>query len=184
MAIIFELWAECRNKETTYLFANHFDGLEHKLLTGRTIKWVAQVMKPPSYPLAVIVSSADLSSYGVRTMQDALETTEAGLHLYHHLKTAPDFRFVRVAWEAGILPITELSEYVDIAANGERHLRLECVVDNELFKQLGSPRFFHQFRNGYWWNRYRGETYRPLYSNDQPELNELCRQLLPEYFSY
>jgi hypothetical protein len=63
-------------------------------------------------------------------------------------------------------------------------LDVECVVDEALFKQLGSPNFFFPFRKGYLWNRYRGERYEPLHSNDQERLNELCRTLFPEYSKY
>ena len=184
MAHIFQLWAECKNEESTKRFVDYFRGLEHKLLTGRTIRWTVEVTEPPSYTPAVVVWSTDLSRYGVRTLQDALEATEAGLRLYHHLKTAPEFRFARVAWEADCLPMADLPEFVEVTTNDGCRLSLKCVVDDELYTHLGSPKFYDEFRPGYWWNRYKGESYRPLYSNDQQELNELCRQLLPEYFSY
>jgi hypothetical protein len=185
MAIIFQLWAECKDEEGTRLFADYFTGLEHTLLNGRTIKWTVEVTKPSAVDvLAVMVWSKDLSRSGVRTLQDALETTEAGLRIYTHLKAAPEFRFARVGWEVDKIAMAELPDYVETGANGYRYLSLECAVDEALYRQLGSPKSFQEFRKGYWWHSYHGERYQPLYSNDQEELNQLCRKLLPEYFSY
>ena len=184
MAIIFHLWAECKDEEGILRFASHFTGLTHMLLNGKEITWTVHLENPCTDTAAVTVSSKDLSPYGVRTVQDALETTEAGLRLYHHLKTAPEFRFARIDWEAEIIPMVDLPDFVETGADGSRRLNLDCVVDEQLYRRLGSPLFFHPFREGYWWHRYGGEYYRPLYSNDQVALNELCRQLLPEYFEY
>ena len=184
MAIIYELWAECKDEESIQRLADHFSGLTFTLLNGRMINWGVGVEKSSVDAYALTVSSRNLSSSGVRNLSDALETTESGFRLYAHLKKAPEFRFARVAWEAENIPMAELTDYVETAADGDRYLSLECVVDEELYQHLGSPKLFHSFREGYWWNRYRGESYQPLYSNDQPALNELCRQLLPEYFSY
>jgi hypothetical protein len=184
MAIIFELWGECADPEQTKRLAAHFHELRHTLLNGHTITWSAEVDLPPSSPSGVRVRSPDLSCSHVRNLQDAVEVTEAGLRLYVHLKTAPEFRFARVAWEAESIPMAELRDYLTVQENGDCFLNLECVVDDALYKSLGSPRFYRPFREGYWWYPYRGETYRPLYSVDQKELNDLCRQLLPEYFRY
>jgi hypothetical protein len=184
MAIIFELWAECADPERTRRLAAHFHELRHTLLNGHTITWGAEVALPPAYPYGVRVWSPDLSRSHVRNLQDALEVTEAGLRLYVHLKAAPEFCFARVAWEAENIPMAELRDYLNVQADGDCHLSLECVVDDALYKSLGSPRFYRPFRDGYWWNPYRGESYQPLYSTDQKELNDLCRQLLPEYFRY
>lgn len=113
-----------------------------------------------------------------------LETTEAGLRLYAHLKTGPPFTFARVAWEAANVPASDLGEYLIRLPNGACRLDLECVLSDDLYIKLGSPEACHPFRPEYWWTRYTGERYQPLYSNDQVALNALCRQLFPEYFQY
>jgi len=184
MAIIFGLWAECQDEVSTQLLADHFIGLEHILLNGRTIKWDVELCRPPNYALGVEVGTGHLSRSGVRTVQDVLEATEAGLHLYKHLQSGPAFRFARVSWESACLTMSDLPDYVEDSLEGERRLRVECVIDHELYQQLGEPKFCHPFRDGYWWTRYHGESYQPLYSNDQDELNSLCRSLFPEYFKY
>lgn len=184
MAIIFGLWAECQDEAGTQLLARHFTGLEHTLLNGYTIKWSVELCKPPDYALGIDVGTGHLSRSGSRTVQDVLEATEAGLHLYKHLQSGPAFRFARVGWEPASLTMSDLRNYVEDSVTGERRLQVECVVDAELYRQLGEPKFCYPFRDSYWWTRYRGESYQPLYSNDQDELNALCRNLFPEYFKY
>jgi hypothetical protein len=179
--IVFEMWAECAGEDECRALAEHFDGLRHTLLTGREVRWEASAELPE---LAVSVLSADLSSSGVRTLTDALETSEAGLRLYAHLRSAPPFRFARVAFEAGITPMKRLGGHViPLRTKGSR-LDVECVMDDALYRQLGSPNFCAEFRPGYWWTYYRGESYRPLLADDQPALKEIRRGLFPEFYAY
>jgi hypothetical protein len=147
------------------------------LLTGRTISWRASEADSPT---AMVASTPDLSSYGIRTLQEALECTESGIRLYRHLKDGPAFKFARVAWEAELVPLAELGDYVARIGKDECRLEIECVVDESRYRQLGSPQFCYPFRDGYFWTRYHGERYMPLYSNDQNELNAICRSLFPE----
>ncbi|HVN20003.1 MAG TPA: hypothetical protein VMU05_14555 [Dongiaceae bacterium] len=182
MAIVFELWAECATEEEREVLIKHFDGFTVDLLTRRTISFHAG--HPYPWKTSMTVSSRDLSNAGVRTLDDAIETTEVGLQLYHHLKKGPPFRFARAAWEASLIPMAELNKYVAPLLPGECRLELECVLDDALYKQFGSPKWFFPFREGYWWNRYSGEQYKPLYSSDQAALNKLGRSLFPEYFKY
>ena len=182
MAIVFELWAECSTKSDCTDLVNHFKGLQMTLLTGRTISWRASEADSPT---AMVASSPDLSSYSTRTLQDALECTESGIRLYRHLKNGPAFKFARVAWEAELVQLAELGDYVArTGKDDECRFEIECVVDESLYRQLGSPQFCYPFRDGYFWTRYRGERYMPLYSNDQNKLNAICRSLFPEYFKY
>jgi hypothetical protein len=84
--------------------------------------------------------------------------------------------------EADLVSAADLREYVARPPNGRPRLELQCVLDDALYRQLGSPQGCVRFRDGYWWSRYLGERYLPLFSNDQDQLNELCRALFPEYF--
>jgi hypothetical protein len=183
MAIIFELWAECHDPLSAQALVAHFADQHETLLTGRTIVWQAGLEPSAADQHAVTVWSPDLSRFGVRTIQDVVETTEAGLRLYHRLLLAPDFRFARADWQAGNIPLADLPEWVDVWAGGERHLDLDCVMDDALYQELGAPRYYTQFRPGYWWHPYRGERYRPLHSSDQHDLNRLCLELFPSYFT-
>jgi len=180
MAIVFEMWAECSTRAACAAMVAHFSGLEMDLLTGRTVSWGAA--QAHDQTMAMTASSPDLSRRGLRTVQDALEATECGIRLYHHLKGGPDFRFARVALEASLVSAADLDEYVTRPPSGRARLDLQCVLDDALYRQLGSPEGCVPFRDGYWWRRYLGERYLPLLSNDQNQLNELCRALFPEYF--
>ena len=182
MAIVFELWAECATDADCENLVKHFDGFKADLLTGRTIFFHAG--HPYHWKTSMCVSSRDLSNAGVRNILDAIETTEAGLRLYHHLKSGPPFRFARVAWEASLIPMAELNEYVAPLLPAECRLEIECVMDDALYRQLGSPAWCFPFRQGYWWTRYRGERYLPLGSNDQPALDNLRSSLFPDHFNW
>jgi hypothetical protein len=180
MAIIFELWAECRDDEGARRLVEHFDGLSHTLLTGKTITWSAGVDQVWGIPSAVSIYSLDLSRRGVCSLTDALEATEGGLRLLHHLMAAPDFRYARLDWEAGCIPMAELPEWVTTRADGrDRDLNIQCVIDETLWVALGQPLDMPPFRPGYRWKRYQGEVYRPLGSVDHPELRHLRETLLP-----
>lgn len=183
MAILFELWAETDNEAALQRFIEHFAHHQFTLINGRAI--TCEAGPAPEYPLAAIVYSEGLSRDGVRSLSDALETTETGLRLFKHLRSAPEFSFARIDWEAGNIPMADLKEYVEMCPDGRCTLNLPCVVSETLYRELGSPKFFESFREGYLWYRYQGESYQPLYSTDQRELNDLCRQLFPgEYFKY
>jgi hypothetical protein len=182
MAIIFEMWVECGTEVDCARMAAHFDGFKTKLLTGRPTIW--NVEQQTWCPTAAVVSSSELSRSGVRSLQDALEATESGLRLYHHLQHGPSFRFARAAWEAQNVPIADLRDYTEDCMPGERLLRVECAMDDALYRDIGSPINCYPFRDGYRWTRYSGETYKPLYSSDATSLNDCCRSLFPEYFKF
>ena len=111
--------------------------------------------------------------------------TEAGLHLFHHLKTAPPFRFARAAQESSLIRLAELADFFEKDLRGVTHTSLDCVLDQELYDQLGQPTLFGPFRPGYFWHHYTGEVYKPMGSNDQPALDDICRKLFPgEYYKY
>jgi hypothetical protein len=128
--------------------------------------------------MAIVVASSELSRSGVRELQDAVEATESGLRLYHHLQHGPPFRFARVAWEAENVPMAELRDYTEDCMPGEKLLRIECAMDDALYRDIGSPSNCYPFRDGYRWTRYSGETYKPLYSSDAASLNDCCRSAL------
>jgi len=131
------------------------------------------------------VYSLDLSRSGVRSVQDAVESTECGLRLYHHLKSCPVFEFARVGWEVEMVTMLDLKEYIEpMGDTGELYCHLQCVISCNLYEQLERPKFFREFLPGYVWNTYCGEKYHPLLSSDQEELNETYRELFPEMFSH
>jgi hypothetical protein len=183
MAIIFELYAECLQKDKAAQWEKHFDELTFTLATGKTVSWRATQQNSGPEIYAVVVHSPDLSRFGVRSVQDVVESTEAGLRLYHHLKSCPVFEFARVGWEVETVTVLDLKEWVEPIGNArEVYYRLHCVVSSRLYEQLGRPKFFQEFVPGFMWNKYYGEEYRPLWSSDQDKLNAIGRGLFPEIF--
>lgn len=177
--IDFGLWAECENEASLNKLKAHFDDLHHTLLTGRTITFRAGIENSSVRGLCVGSMQLQQNGRGIENLKDALEVTEAGIVLYHHLKTAPDFRFVHIDWNAEGTTSEDLSGCVETMSDGKRWLNVECALNDDLYKQLGSPVSLRQFREGYWWREYRGETYMPLFSTDQEELRDLFERLLP-----
>lgn len=185
MALIFQLWIEGKDDESLQKLKVHFHNLEHKLLTGRTIRFGAYVENNEVPGLCVSSAHICGNGRGIENLKDALEATEAGIFLYHQLRNAPDFRFAHVGWDAENITSIDLQDCVETGLDGRKHfVGLQCVINNELVKALGSPISFWQFREGYWWRKYRGETYDPLFSDDQKELLQLCEQLLPNNFDF
>ena len=183
MAMLFLLFVECADAPATEACRQHFDGFEFELLSGKRVRWSAGIS---DFNPGMEAISFDLNRYGISGLQDAIDATQCGLHLLHHLKSAPEFLFARVGIEAGYIPASELPDFIETshAADKRKNLMLECVLREDLFKNLGCPEHFTEFRPGYVWRKYSGEWYRPLYSGDQPELNAKCRDLFPEYFRY
>ncbi len=177
MAIVFGLWVECRDASERVAVADHFNGAQQQLLTGKLVTWNAHADDPQG----IFVGSTALSRSGVRTLDDSIETTEVGLRLYAHLREGPPFQYARVGWVPETIPRDELPGYVTKLVRGCT-LPLECVLHDDLYRTLGLPRFWSRFGADYWWLPYKGERYQPLWSNDQESLNGLCRSLFPSYF--
>jgi hypothetical protein len=76
--------------------------------------------------------------------------------------------------------VEELPDYLIPHSSGVR-LTIECAMRADIFEKLGQPAFCYPFREGYMWTRYRGESYSPLGSMDQPELDGLRKALFPEH---
>ena len=174
--IEFGLWAECSDLSAKDAFAQHFRGLTHTLLNGRSIAWTVEDQGKPA-TLGVEVWCADISRSGIRTVADAIEVSEAGLRLIHHLLSAPGFLFARLDWQAPSIQLAEIGEHVCTYPDGSRGMYETCVMHDSVYDRLGAITGFQSFRPGYVWRPYLGERYEPVGSNDHPELFELMREL-------
>ena len=177
--IDFELWIECDNAEEAERQAQHFSGLHFTLLNGNTVAWDLEVNPKYLAAFGVTLRSPQLSRYGIRTAQDAIDMSESGVRLYHHLLTAPEFLFARAAVEPTLITTAELADFFELQAGGFYTCPFSCVLSQRLAERIGPLRFFREFRSGYVWNDYHGEAYHPLGSNDNPQLLRLQRELLP-----
>lgn len=179
MAIIFDLYIECATPEELAEIKAHFSGLSFKLQNGKVTHWD---FSPDDTEGVHSCSywSRQLSNSAVRTVTDAIECSEAGVRLYQHLHQGPDFQFARVAWEATLISGLELEDYLEpLGDTGESRLEIQCAFTEAQYEKLGRPKYCKAFRPGYVWTGYRGEEYRPLWSSDQQQLNDLYRK----YFS-
>ncbi|QDU52391.1 hypothetical protein [Gimesia panareensis] len=185
MAIIFDLYIECHTPEELAAIKSHFEGLTLELQTGKTTHWVFQSdrnLQASEGVNACSLYSPQLSNSAVRTVTDAIECTEAGIRLYQHLQQGPDFQFARVAWEASLIEVNSLEDFLDYYCCGnseECRLSIQCVFTEALYEQLGKPSNCKAYRPGYVWTEYWGEVYRPLWSSDQKKLNDLYREFFP-----
>ncbi len=164
MAIIFELWAECNNREEIQRLRDHFTDFKCTLQGGLPILFQAELVEQHPHTPGLRVWSPHLGRHGISSVEDAVKMSEAGLYLYHHLLTASNFLFARVAIEAENIPMRELSDYISTYPDGQRDLGLSCVIHNDLLKQMEGIGGFREFRVGYSWTNYRGEAYYPLNS--------------------
>ena len=178
MAIIFELFVECETREGAERQARHFEDLSFALPDGSTPAWQCYSEQTYSGTWSVEVSSPQLGEGGGSTVQDALEMSECGIRLYHHLLTAPEFIYAYTGFNP-CCPVAELGDFLSEGADGLRSCPFTCVLGDAQAQAVGPLRSFTPFRPGYVWNTYRGEEYRPLGSFDHPELRTLSKQLLP-----
>ncbi len=184
MSIVFELYVECLEKSDAENIASYFSNVTFKLLSGVAVsmKITQQVGSSGAFGVVVFPNVGGLR--GIRSLQDALDCTEAGLRLYKHLQEAPKFDFAHVGIEAEQTSIADLPNYIHPIGSSEDEVWMDfqCVLSNHLYEQLRHPKYFREFRPGYLWNRYDGERYSPLFSEDQEDLNFVCKQLFPESF--
>lgn len=184
MSIVFELYIECLGKVDAENIASYFSNVTLKLLSGVTASMSVTQQLSESGAFGVVVFPNVGGLRGVRILQDAIDCTEAGLRLYKHLQEAPKFDFAHVGIEAEQTSMDDLPNYIHAIGvpEGAIWMDFQCVISNNLYKKLGCPKYFREFRPGYMWNRYYGERYSPLFSNDQEDLNSICKQLFPESF--
>ena len=177
MAIIFELWVECESEAQSEKHISHFEGLKFTLLSGLNVSWKTRIERTYSGTAGIEVWSPQLSNFGIVTVQDAIEMSECGIRLYHHLLSAPDFQFAYIAFNPSIC-VAEIGDYLSLMADGSRSCSFSCVLNDKLVQQIGPLNFFQPFRSGYLWTDYQGESYYPLGSGDHRELLLLKQQLL------
>ena len=157
MALIFGLWAECRDDtESCEAFAAHFAGLEFQVCGGVTIRWQASTDRTPY----VHVWSHDLGTTGPESLQHAARVTDAGIRLYVHLSNAPDFHFALFGLEVDRY---DHADVLDEMCGDGMHSPEGLVISNQMWLEAAKPKHLLKFRDGYFWRPYRGESVSPLY---------------------
>lgn len=158
MALIFSLYAVCRDEAEVAPFVAHFQGLRWTLADGTetTLEAGPYRVVAPGAPPGLIdrscwITPSELSTYGIRDDRDAVLMTELGNRLCEQLRTAPPFELARVGIEVDQqLDDGELSDMIREAWSG-------LVFSDALFRRAGSPAACIPFRDGMWWHPYVGE---------------------------
>jgi hypothetical protein len=87
--------------------------------------------------------------------------------------TAPDFELARIGIEVDRYSRDDLvQEYHD---DGEPWVPEGTIISHSLWRDLGEPSNLAKFRDGYFWNLYRGESVNPVLFDST--LYEMWKQL-------
>ncbi|WP_254508217.1 hypothetical protein [Anatilimnocola floriformis] len=176
MAMIFELWAECKTVKASQCFMRHFEGHQHTLVTGRMAVWHAGLEKVYGVT-GISVDSRELNRYGIANEKDAIEQEEAELRLYHRLLTAPQFSYAYAARLASHHAMEDLQEFLLDTGNGQRILERDCVIADDVWHTLGQPVNCRPFRPGYWSFLSEHQWSKLFEVSQSPELLRLRREL-------
>ncbi len=158
MALIFSLYAVCRDEAEVAPFLAHFHGLRWTLADGTETTLDAEPYRlaAPSAPPGLIdrscwIMPSEISTSGIRDDRDAVLMTELGERLCEHLRSAPPFEWAMVGIEVDQQQDdAELAEMIREAWSG-------LIFSEALFRRAGSPVAGIPFRDGMWWHPYIGE---------------------------
>jgi hypothetical protein len=150
VAWIFALWSQCCAAEDASAFAAHFEHQRWTLSDGTAMACSASIMAGT----CCWIAPTNVSRSGVSDQAVAAQLTEAGAHLYAHLRAAPAFRFAMVGVEVDdVRSEFEVEEMVRASHRAYQGL----VVAADLWQRAGQPSLFQPFRPGYVWRPYLGE---------------------------
>lgn len=136
---------ECGSKEAAEVVAAHFERLPITLLSGSQSVCEASLHFWEK-TWWVCVCPEGVSTSGVYNEKDAQELTMVGKQLFDRLRSAPPFRYAMVGVEVDCFrSYDELdSSLADPFFDG-------LVLEDSLWRQIGSPENFVKFSEGYHW---------------------------------
>lgn len=151
MAIVYELWVETgESTEARLKIQNYFESvqiIETKM--GKYPIWVHQC----GYK-GTMITVDDISTTGPNSIEEEKEMSLIGYEFYKHLLNAPDFRYALTGFDIdGCFEMEELEE-----DPSNLLIKTGVVIQKELYKKVGSPGAFVEFREGYVWSPYNGEV--------------------------
>jgi hypothetical protein len=157
MARYFGLQVECGPEILARAVAHHFDGLPLDLQDGLALRCGSSPWKDVEGNWWVRAAPPGASVTGIPGQDDpelmkSHRLSEIGHLLYVHLRGAPDFRYAL----AGI----ETSEFRYFSELDDDLARLDfagLVISEAIWRQIGCPQVFEEFRPGYLWRPYKGE---------------------------
>lgn len=154
MALIFSLYAVCRDEGGVEPFLAHFRDLRWTLADGTETTLEAgpyRLAMPGAIERACWITPTGISTYGIRDDRDAALMTELGNRLCEHLRTAPPFELASVGIEVDQqLDDAEVDEMIREDWSG-------LIFTDEIWRRAGSRPSCLPFRDGMWWHPYIGE---------------------------
>jgi len=154
----FALQIECGEERLARAVAGHFDGLPIVLGDGLALRCESAPCKDVEGNWWVGAAPRGASVTGIPGQDNPAlvakeRLSEIGNLLYSHLRHAPTFRYAL----AGI----ETSEFRYFSELDDDLARLAfpgLVISCDIWRRLGRPAVFEEFRPGYVWRPYQGET--------------------------
>ncbi|UUO08688.1 hypothetical protein M4951_10295 [Blastopirellula sp. J2-11] len=169
MAIIFELFVEVADESHTESMIAFWNGFATTLSDGTTISWDVTTHSPKQ----VVLWSKSLGLTGIKSFEHATQLSECGIAFAKRLMDTPDFEFARIGIEVDGYSrddfVQESEEF------GEPWVPEGTIISESLWRDIGKPTNLSRFRDGYYWNKYLGESVNPVFLD--PSLYELWRQL-------
>jgi len=108
-----------------------------------------------------MITVDEISRYGIRSNEEALEMTQIGFEFYKHLRKAPNFRYALTGIEVdGWREINELYE-----SPNDIELMKGFVINKKLYELIKCSVKMKTFRENYLWIPYEGEKYIELKKN-------------------
>ena len=172
MAWAFSLSVECgRSQDAVKRFAVYFEGMTLTLSTGLSSRCHTTIFRDMDENWWCRICPSDISETGIEATDTAYLMTELGILLYQQLRPAPSFRYGIAGVE-----VDEFRTYSELLEETSIADFLELVLAEDTWRALASPSTFIPFTQGYVWQPYEGEVYKPL--TVSPVLKEQMNNLL------
>lgn len=172
MAWAFSLSVECgQSQDAAKRFAAYFEGTALTLLTGSSYQCHTTIFQDMDQSWWCRICPSDISETGIEAPDTAYLMTELGILLYQQLRAAPSFRYGIAGVE-----VDEFRTYSELLEEASIAGFPGLVLAEETWRALASPSTFRPFTQGYVWQPYEGEVYKPL--TVSPALKEQMNNLL------
>jgi len=129
-----------------------WNGFATTLSDGTTISWDVTTHSPKQ----VVLWSKSLGLSGIESFEHARQLSECGIAFAKRLMDAPDFEFARIGIEVDGYSREDVVQ--ESEEDGEPWVPEGTIISESLWRDLGKPTDLARFREGYYWNKYRGES--------------------------
>jgi len=162
MAWAFSLSVECgQSQDVAERFAAHFEGTALTLSTDAHSQCHTTIFQDMDENWWCRVCPSDVSQTGIEVPDTAYLMTELGILLYQRLRTAPPFRYGIVGVE-----VDEFRTYSELLEDLPTSSFPGLIMAEDILRATVSPSTFRSFTQGYVWQPYEGEVYKPLTVSD------------------